>query len=86
MSSSTALTVKLTPEVTQRLGRIANAKHRTKSVLAAEAIAAYVAHETDIIDRIERGLDDMRSGRLVPHDRAMAKLEATVTAAERGDG
>jgi predicted transcriptional regulator len=84
MPASTTLTVRLTPEVKQLLGRLADATHRTKSVLAAEAIAAYVAREADIIEGIERGLEDMRTGRLMPHDRAMARLEATVAAAERG--
>jgi len=50
--------------------------------LAAEAIAAYVAREAEVIAGIERGLDDMRSGLLVPHDQAMARLETTVVSTE----
>jgi predicted transcriptional regulator len=83
MGASTTLTVRLTAEVTQQLGHLAKTTHRAKSLLAAEAIAAYVAREADIVDRVENGLKDMRAGRLVPHDQAIAALEATVAAAER---
>jgi len=83
MPTSTTLNVRLNPAVKQQLGRLADATRRTKSFLAAEAIAAYVTREADILAGIERGLDDMRAGRLVPHDEAMARLDATVTAAER---
>jgi predicted transcriptional regulator len=83
MPTSTTLTVRLKPGVKQQLGRLADATRRTKSFLAAEAIAAYVTREADILAGIERGLDDMRAGRLVPHDEAMARLDATVPTAER---
>jgi len=83
MPASTTLTVRLTPAVKQQLGRLADATRRTKSFLAAEAIAADVTREADILAGIERGLDDMRAGRLVPHDEAMARLDATVPTAER---
>jgi predicted transcriptional regulator len=83
MPTSTTLTVRLKPAVKQQLGRLADATRRTKSFLAAEAIAAYVTREADILAGIERGLDDMRAGRLVPHDEAMARLDATVPTAEQ---
>jgi predicted transcriptional regulator len=83
MPASTTLTVRLTPAVKQQLGRLADATRRTKSFLAAEAIAAYVAREADVVAGIERGLDDMRSGLVVPHDEAMKRLEATVAKAKR---
>jgi predicted transcriptional regulator len=43
-----------------------------------------VARETAIIEGIERGLADMEAGCLVPHDEAVARLEAMIVAAERG--
>jgi predicted transcriptional regulator len=83
MPTSTTLTVRLTPAVKQQLGRLADATRRTKSFLAAEAIAAYVTREAEVIAGIERGLDDMRSGLVVPHDEAMERLEATVAKTKR---
>jgi predicted transcriptional regulator len=40
---------------------------RTKSCLAGEAIADFVARELAIIEGIDRGLADMRAGRVLPH-------------------
>ena len=84
MSASTTLTIRLTPEAKEQLSRLADSTHRTNSYLAAEAITKYVARESEIIEGIERGLADMKAGRLVPHDEAMARLETTIAAAEQG--
>lgn len=84
MPASTTLTIRLTPEAKEQLNHLAQVTHRTKSFLAAEAIAKYVSRESEIIGGIERGLADMKAGRLVPHDEAMARLEKTIAAAERG--
>jgi predicted transcriptional regulator len=82
--ASTTLTVRLSPRVKKQLGRLANRTRRTKSFLAAEAISDFVAREIAIIDGINRGLDDLRAGRLVPHDAAMDRLEASIARVKRG--
>lgn len=84
MPASTTLTIRLTPEAKAQLSRLAHATHRTQSFLAAEAIAKYVVRESEIIEGIGRGLADAKAGRLVPHEEAMARLEATIAIAERG--
>ena len=78
MAAGTTLTVPLEPEVDLQLARLAERTRRTPASLAAEAIAVHVARETEIIDAIHRGLADMKAGRLVPHDEAMAELDAVV--------
>ncbi len=83
MSASETLTIRLTPEVKERLGHLAAVTRRTKSFLAAEAIASYVDREAEIIGAIERGLEDTRAGRVLSHDEAMAKLRTTIEQAER---
>ncbi len=83
MTASTTLTVRLTPAVKQQLGRLADASRYTSSFLAAETIAAYVAREGEVIAGIERSRDDMRAGRVIPHEEAMARAEATVVMVER---
>ena len=85
MPANTTLTIRLTPEAKEQLNRLAGITQRTKSFLAAEAITRYVAREAEIIEGIERGLADMKAGRLVPHEEAMARLEATIDAVERGE-
>ena len=80
--ASTTLTVRLTPELKARLGKLAEQTHRTRSFLAGEAIGSYVERELEIVAGIERGLDDMKAGRVVPHEDVMADIEATIKEAE----
>ena len=86
MPASETLTIRLTPAVKEQLGRLAETTRRTRSFLAAEAIAQYVAREAAIVEGIGHGLQDLRAGRLVPHDEAMARLDATIDRADRGEG
>jgi predicted transcriptional regulator len=81
---STTLTVRLSPEVKKRLGRLAGHTKRTKSFLAGEAITDFVDRELAIVDGIKRGLADMEAGRVVPHRSAMRRLRTTVARASKG--
>jgi len=81
---STTLTVRLSPEVKKRLGRLAGHTKRTKSFLAGEAITDFVDRELAIVDGIKRGLADMEAGRVVPHRNAMRRLRATIARASKG--
>jgi predicted transcriptional regulator len=75
---TTTLTVRLSAELKEKLDTLAEHTQRTKSFLAAEAIADYVTCELAIIAGIERGLEDLRAGRLVPHEDAMRRIRATI--------
>ena len=81
MAASTTMTIRLDPQVKDKLGRLAQGTKRSKSFLAGEAVGAYVDRELAILDGIERGLADMEAGRVVPHDAAMAELDAAIDAA-----
>ena len=83
MSTSTTMTVRLPPELKERLGKLAERTRRTKSFLAGEAIADYVARELAIIEGVQRGLEDVRAGRVVPHEEAMRRLRATAARAAK---
>jgi predicted transcriptional regulator len=83
-SDSTTLTLRLSPELKNRLDRLARQTRRTKSFLAGEAIAGYVERELEIIAGIERGLEDMKAGRVVSHERVMADIDATIKRAKAG--
>lgn len=76
--NSTTMTVRLPTELKEGLSRLAARTRRSKSFLAGEAIAAYVARELEIIEGIERGLEDMKAGRVVPHDEAMRQIRAVI--------
>ncbi|MCH8239018.1 MAG: CopG family ribbon-helix-helix protein [Proteobacteria bacterium] len=76
--TSTTLTVRLPAELKDRLGELAERTRRTKSFLAGEAIGDYVERELAIVAGIERGLDDMKAERVVPHDKAMRRIRKTI--------
>ncbi len=79
---TTTMTVRLPETTKEQLGRLAERTRRSRSFLASEAIAAYVAHELAIIEGIERGLADMEAGRVVPHEEAMRQIRATIERAQ----
>ena len=79
--ASTTLTVRLEPKLKDRLGKLATQTQRTKSYLAGQAIAGYVERELQIIEGIERGLEDMRAGRVIPHEEVMAQIDAIIETA-----
>ncbi len=81
--ASTTLTVRLPLELKDRLDKLAGQTRRTKSFLAGEAIAGYVERELEIVAGIERGLDDMKAGRVVPHDEAMRRIGKTIDSAAK---
>ena len=80
MTASTTMTIRISPETKEKLGRIAADTRRSKSFLAAEALAAYVERELEIIEGIKHGLADVKAGRVVPHDEAMAEVLAVIEA------
>ncbi|OWJ66963.1 CopG family ribbon-helix-helix protein [Inquilinus limosus] len=82
MGASTTMTIRIRPDVKEKLERIAVGTRRSKSFLAGEAVAAYVDRELEIIEGIKRGVADAESGRIVPHDEAMAEIYAAIEAAE----
>ena len=83
MSESTTMTIRLSTETKEKLGRLALDTRRSKSFLAAEAVAAYVEREIEIIDGIRRGFADVAAGRVVSHDDAMAEIDAVIAAARQ---
>ncbi|MDZ5650500.1 CopG family ribbon-helix-helix protein [Nitrospirillum sp. BR 11828] len=86
MSNSTTLTVRLKPEVKDQLAALSAQTNRTRSYLAAEAIADYVAREIALVEGIQRGLADIEAGRLIPHDQAMDELDAAIEEVARSRG
>lgn len=78
---STTMTIRVPLDLSDKLARLSEATRRSRSFLAAEALAVYVDRELSIIGGIEHGLADMGAGRTVPHDRVMDELDAIVAAA-----
>lgn len=78
MTSSTTMTIRVTHEVKDKLERLALDTRRSRSFLAAEAVAAYVDRELEIIDGIHQGLEDVAAGRVIPHAEAIAEIYGAI--------
>ena len=83
MTASTTMTIRVRPDVKEKLDRIASDTQRSKSFLAGEAVAAYVERELEIIDGIKRGMADVAAGRVVPHEQVMAEARQIIADAKR---
>ena len=80
--AATTLTTQLSHETGAKLARLSEGTRRSRTVLAAEAVDAYVEAEVAAAEGIRQGLDDCEAGRLVPHEEAMAEIETVLAAAE----
>jgi predicted transcriptional regulator len=83
MGSSTTMTIRVTPGLKERLGRLAQNRHRSRSHLAAEAVEAYVTRELAVMDGVQRGLDDLENGRVSSHADVSAAARQIVDEAKR---
>lgn len=64
---TTTLSVRLDTDTKKRLEALAKRARRSKSFLAAEAIAAFVEAENWQLDEIQTGIKELNEGRGVPH-------------------
>jgi predicted transcriptional regulator len=74
--STQTLSIRLDPEVRQRLEALARQSKRSKSFLAAEAIAAFVAQEEWQLAEVEAGIAEVEAGQSVPHDEVVGWLKS----------
>lgn len=76
------MTIRLSSATKERLAELAQHTRRTKSFLASEAIADYVERELAIVAGIQRGLDDMKAGRVTPHTAVMDEIDDIIAQSE----
>lgn len=81
--NSTTMTIRVPVDIRDKLARLSQGTKRSRSYLAAEAVAAYVDRELSIIEGIQQGLADVAAGRVTPHEAVIAELHAIVDTAER---
>lgn len=70
--STTTITIRLPVKVKRRLDRLARATARSRSWLAASAVAGYV----DSQEWIREGLAAAMAGRVVPHEKVEEWLDS----------
>lgn len=83
MNASTTMTIRLPADLKEKLDRLADGTRRSRSFLAAEAVSAYVERELAIIEGIQRAMEDVRAGRVTPHEEVMAQAREIIAQARR---
>jgi len=64
---TSTLSVRIDTDTKKRLEALAKRARRSKSFLAAEAIAAFVEAESWQLDQIQDAINELDAGRGVPH-------------------
>jgi predicted transcriptional regulator len=73
---STVLSVRIAPATKKQLEALARRSRRSKSFLAAEAIAAFVEAERWQLDEIDAGVKALEAGRGVAHQEVAAWMRS----------
>ena len=68
MTQSTTMTIRLTPELKSRLDQLAEATHRSKSFLAAEAIREFIELNEWQIQEINEAIKEADAGDFSSND------------------
>lgn len=76
------LSIRLDAETKKRLDALAKRSKRSKSFLAAEAIAAYVEAEEWQLEQIQAGIADLDAGKVVAHEKVSKWLRSWGTRSE----
>jgi RHH-type rel operon transcriptional repressor/antitoxin RelB len=74
--STETLSIRIDSETKERLEALAEQTQRSKSFLAAQAIAAYLELESWQIGEIEAGIADDDAGKVVNHDEVKKWLQS----------
>ena len=72
MPQSTTMTIRLEPDLKSRLDQLADATHRSKSFLAAEAIREFIELNEWQIQEIKGAIKDADAGKFASDDEVSA--------------
>ena len=75
MGKTATLTLRVPVEILERLDKLAGATDRTRSSLAASALAAYVENEEWQLKLVREGIKDLEAGRVVRNEEVEAWLD-----------
>jgi RHH-type rel operon transcriptional repressor/antitoxin RelB len=76
------LSIRIDARTKERLDALAKQSKRSKSFLAAEAIAAYVDAEEWQLGEIQAGLAELEQGKTISHEKVAKWLKSWGTASE----
>lgn len=76
MTKTAAMTLRLTPDLKEKIARLAEETDRTPSAVAQRGLSDYVDYQLWMLEEIEKSREDFRQGRTVSHDEVMAQADA----------
>lgn len=71
MAKTATLTLRVSPDLKDKLARLAAGTDRTTSAVAQRALQAYVDYHIEMLDAVEKSREDFRQGRTHTHDEVM---------------
>ncbi len=71
MAKTAALTLRVTPELKDKLTRLAGETDRTPSAVAQRALDAYLDYHIEMLEEVEKSREDFRHGRTHSHEDVM---------------
>jgi|FEC22Drversion2_1045045.scaffolds.fasta_scaffold00951_8 predicted transcriptional regulator len=83
MAAKPILNVRLAPETLRKLDVVAAATRRTRSFIANEALEAWIEREIALIEDLQAGLEEVRAGKGIPHDKAMRQVDMAIERAAK---
>lgn len=80
---SVTVTARLSEETAEKLALLAQHTKRSKSFLVAEAIEAYVKHESAFVEAVLEGIASADRGELIDHADMMKRMRAHIDKVSR---
>ena len=78
MAKTATLTLRVSEELKDKLGRFAVQTNRTPSSVAERTLEVFLDRELEMLAAVDQSLEDFRVGRTVPHAEAMRRIRATL--------
>lgn len=86
MAAKPILNVRLAPETLRKLDAVAAATRRTRSFIANEALEAWIDREIEIVEDLQIGLEEVRAGKGIPHEKAMRQVDMAIERVAKRNG
>lgn len=78
MPKTATLTLEVSQDLKDRLGRYAEQTQRSPSAVAEEGLAAFLDSEMEMQAALDAAEEDFRTGNVVSHEEAMRRIRETI--------
>jgi predicted transcriptional regulator len=78
MSTHRTVSFRIASEKVEQLDALAKSMDRDRSYLLNEAIDGYLAYQRECVEKIEKGLEDIRQGRVIDHEVVMQRIDTLI--------